>query len=172
MRWLPLTRLPQSEKYSDLLSQDVGSFVRTHIACPVMRRTSSPLLLSFTISATVSIKFSRFGIWYLFSNMAILSNLAFNTVLKLWSFLTVMTTGWINIPFVILSTRLICPAASKLFISAFTAVCSCSGTLLPFSCVTFAPSLNSIFVVCSLILHKMTSYPTISTLLVFCLACH
>ena len=94
-------------------------------------KNTSPLLLSFTISSlpSFSIKLSRFGIWYLFSNIAFLSDLASNAVLTLRSFLTLMTTGWINLSSVILSTRLICPAVRKFFISTSTAICSCSGTL-------------------------------------------
>ena len=109
-----------------------------------------------------------FGIWYLFFKISLFSDLASSAILTLLSFLTVKTTGWMNISSVILSTRLMWPAASRLFISASTAVCSCNGTLLPFCWVTLAPSLNSVFIVCPVILPCLLKIFSVLVLIPHC----
>ena len=104
-------------------------------------------LFAFTIPLSFPLDCPNlaFGIFFI---MASLSDLASNAILTLRSFLTVITTGCINISSDILSTRSMCLAFIRFFISASTAFWSCNGTLLPFRCAALEPSLNSIRIVC------------------------
>ena len=116
----------QSERYSASRFPDATLFVRMHIA---YLECTSPSF-AFTISATFSIKLSRFDIWYLFFKKPLFSDLESRAILTLRSFLAVITTGWRNISSVIWSDFVLCSASNKISISTSTPFVGCF-SLLP-----------------------------------------
>ena len=123
---------------TDYLKVEVFTVLSSNGNCPYAyfistnEYNTSPSVPSI-FSAIMSIKFSRFGIWYLSSAIELFNGRASKARFTDRSFFTVITTGCMKTMSLLFFTLWICPCSSRFWISLSTCSSAVSEISAPFA---------------------------------------